>query len=283
MLYTMNEESRKAFKEFKEIIKVADKLEKYIIENFKESNYRLEICLVCINKMMIHATSLIKLIPTQEQNIDTSTIHAICRIILELSNNAFFYGTQDISTIEAEFRNLLFEYISKKERKKTLDSLCVGQTDMEEWELTDKELSSNKKKICENKLFTQLIIENKFQGFDSLINPENSKNKYNSRNAIISLRGLNINDFKPIYSIFSIFLHNSPAALSEHILFLRGKWENEDENIEIVMKTNTIPFCLFAMTITETIETHCPKFIETLNDTEKSILKEYSENFRTKK
>nr|WP_321225517.1 hypothetical protein [uncultured Psychroserpens sp.] len=278
----MSQEHRQAFNEYTQLIDLALKLENHIVQSDIINTPRIEISRVCLAKMIIQCTTLLKLLPHSETNYDISMFLATGRSIFELSNNCFFYGAQSISQEEKEFRLQLFNFISKKERKRPLTQLNTTDKDFDEWLITDGDLKSDRAKICNHPLFSKLIIENKFQGFDSLVNCLDKKNKYNSILTIAKERNLDMSFIHPMYSINSIFLHNSPAAISHQILKLKGELENEENDLKNAIVKATTSFSLMGLTIWEISETYVPNFKKIINKEELEIISNYSNNLKNR-
>ena len=208
------------------------------------------IALTAFNKLLIQYTSLIKIIPNNDfSQFDKTSISGIARGIIELSNNMFFYGIEDVNDDEAQFRISLFEYISKRDRQGTLKKWDVQKETLDELNLSDEELVNLKSDLCSNPTFIQLIKENRIMGFDSLVNPESSKNKYLRRHSILNSRGIDEKFVDGLYKMSSVFIHNSPGAIDQHRNYLVNYHNMEREDLKLSVSLMQVPSSFIANSI----------------------------------
>lgn len=275
----MNPTTKKIIEDFLMILKVSEKFSRKLLS--KEVTHRLELSASCLSQMMISSTTALKLIPKDHANLDLSLISAAGRSMLELSNNCYFYGAELIPNQEQEFRKLIFDYNTTKERLKSAKRLNTTRTELEDWELTDEKLISLKGSICKHSLFIDLLLKNKFQGFDSLVSQENNKNKYYSRDILIKNRGMDGSLLGPLYSLQSSMLHHSPSGIKQHIDYLENSIDNSNPNFElnIAVSLMTFQFCLFAKSIEEINNTFDIGLYDDINVQESEIITDYSTRY----
>ena len=103
------------FKNYKTLISAHYKIIEGINRDI-ENNGRLEILIPGLSQLGVMYTSILKLIPNTDGNLDLTSICSISRSILEFTNTIHFYSLDDISEEELLFRIDLYNYLSLSER-----------------------------------------------------------------------------------------------------------------------------------------------------------------------
>jgi len=210
-------EFREYFDNYDKIALIAIKL----IDNAKgfiEYQNRNTIAYAAFDKLTITFISVTKIVfPYKSEIFDISSLSSLSRNIIELSNNLFFFGSESADKEEDSLRFDLFQYLSKKERQQAARKLDVNDKLLSEWELKDSDLIAIKNRIISNPVFVKLILSNKIQGFDSLINDNDRNNKYWSRTDLLKRRNLNLKFMDSLYKLHSIDIHGTPASIDMQI------------------------------------------------------------------
>jgi len=208
--------------EFREYFDNYDKIALIkLIDNAKgfiEYQNRNTIAYAAFDKLTITFISVTKIVfPYKSEIFDISSLSSLSRNIIELSNNLFFFGSESADKEEDSLRFDLFQYLSKKERQQAARKLDVNDKLLSEWELKDSDLIAIKNRIISNPVFVKLILSNKIQGFDSLINDNDRNNKYWSRTDLLKRRNLNLKFMDSLYKLHSIDIHGTPASIDMQI------------------------------------------------------------------
>lgn len=240
-----------------------------------------------LDKMTITFSSIKRLLPSfKEESFDISSISSLVRTTIELSNKLFFFGLEKVDENEEKLRVDLFSYLSKKERQAAVKKLNPHITKLTDWELEDKHLIHKRNKIISNPTFIKLIQENKIQGFDSLINELDRKNKYWGRNLLFKKRNLNVQFLDSVYKINSFDTHGSPAAIERHIqnFVSNSKDTSKVENHKQTISIAHISASLYAKSIMEysKISSELEESIDQIEKELLETLKELTNEITTK-
>ena len=180
------------------------------------------------------------------------TIFSNARSIIELSNTIHFFFLDKITQEEAEFRLLMFNYMSKKDRFEIVRKMDASDSDKELWGLTLKEIESQKFKIENHTVFKVLVQENKINDLSTLIDYTNRRNKYFKRNLILESREIKTGLVDWFYKMSSMYIHGSPAFIdSERQKYINPEVKARDSALDslLTMQVASSFYCCILLDI----------------------------------
>jgi len=266
------------FDNYKGLIKIASA----ISTNFNESvnnNGRLLITVPAFSKLLLTYTTLLKLIPLPDGSFDISSISSIVRVFIELSNKLFFFGIEQVSDEELDFRLAFYNYLSVKDRFCIAKWLDAKNQKLTDFRLSEEEVSSFKQILEDMPFFKALVEERKIIDFSNLIK-EGHNNKYFNRTKIQEKRGIDNTWTNNWMNISSKFIHSSPAIIDQHRNYLSDFDEAslKDQLTAVIM----IEICsdYFATTILE-LRPYIKNWETIISIEEINLIRNYSNRIKT--
>ena len=158
--------------------------------------------------------SLLKLLDTGKNRVFCKTsLLALSRSMIELTNTIHFFFMDKIDKTEAEFRLDLFNYMSKKDRFEIVKRMNADNEKLKQWGLTNDDILESKAKIEHSIFFNELIEKALVKDIHCLSNDTDKKNKYYKRHLILKSRGIKTELVDWYYKMSSTFAHGSPASI----------------------------------------------------------------------
>lgn len=182
------------------------------------------------------------------------SIFALSRSIIELSNTIHFFLLDKIDNDEAEFRLLMFNYMSKKDRFEIVKRMNASENDKKNWGLTQNEINNQKELIENHTIFKKLIEDLKITDLACLIDDTNKKNKYFKRHLILQSRKIKTSLTDWFYKMSSTFLHGSPAFIdSERQKYINPEFKGND-NTKHALVTMQVASSFYCATLLDVIK-----------------------------
>lgn len=193
----------------------------FLSQNFgKEStsDLRKRLSSIFLSKAIPNSISILKLIPgsnfskakVPDDFYDFSSIGALVRNFIELTNQHFYFCLQDVSQIECNFRLVLYRLHQIKELQKIIAQFSDSKDNR--FQQLESEYSTKRNELLSNIFFLSLS-----QGIQKDL--RNGKKPMHLNNQeIIALRSQKLNLFQGMYKLLSNYTHTSPLSLN-HIGF----------------------------------------------------------------
>lgn len=194
--------------------------------------------------------SLLKLLNSKQQkSYCVSSLLSLSRSLFELSNTLYFFFIEKVNEEEANFRLLLFNYISKKDRFEIVKKMNTPIDKLKLWSLTENEIKIDKDKIEKSDFYKKLIQEKLITDLNCLFSETNKNNKYYKRYQILKSRNISTEMISWYYKLSSSFLHGSPSLIDR----IRQHYINQDyidydiqtEVLAIMQVASSLYCCLF--------------------------------------
>lgn len=144
--------------------------------------------------------------------------------MIEMTNTIHFFFLDKVSECEKEFRLLMFNYMSSKDRFEIVKKMNASNDQKRLWNLTQGAIDDYKNRIINHEFYHMLIENLKITDIHCLIDDSNRKNKYFRRHLILKSRGIKTDLVDWYYKLSSTFTHGSPASIDR----ARQKYINID-------------------------------------------------------
>lgn len=245
------------FEIYKRLLKTIFKIANEINTDI-EHNGRLEILIPGLNQLGIMYTSLLKLIPNEEGNLDMTSLCSISRSILDFTNTIHFYALAEISSDEIQFRIDLYNYLSFSERIINAKQLGATPKKLNNYDLSNNTLIKHREKLIKNEFFNKLKEQEK-------IKEDNIKNsEYINRKNLQKDRKIQIHVYDNFYSLYSTFVHSSPLAIDifKEFLINQDKLSKKQYDYVIVVIEMSAGFISVLLKETKRYTKDWSKFLE---------------------
>ncbi len=214
--------------EYKRIAGVGVKVTEQILDDLKgvSSNSESSVTLFSgFDNITLLYLNLLQLLNTGKNRVFCKTsLLALSRSMIELTNTIHFFFLDSVDETEKEFRLLMFNYMSSKDRFEIVKKMNASNDQKQLWSLTKEKIDDFKNRIINHECFTSLIENSKVADIYCLIDDTNKRNKYYKRHLILQSRGIKTELVDWYYKLSSTFTHGSPASIDS----ARQKYINKD-------------------------------------------------------
>ncbi len=214
--------------EYKRIAATGVKVTEHILEDLKSSKKNSETSVTLFSgfdNITLLYLNLLQLLNTGKNRVFCKTsLFALSRSMIELTNTVHFFFLDSVNEIEKEFRLLMFNYMSSKDRFEVVKKMNASNEQKRSWSLTQESIDNFKNRIIAHDFFNTLIEDAKVSDIHCLIDDTNKRNKYFKRHLILKSRGIKNELVDWYYKLSSTFTHGSPASIDR----ARQKYINED-------------------------------------------------------
>jgi hypothetical protein len=233
------DEFNENIKEYKTIIKVGVKLCDDILLKLKQKSSNSESHVTVFagfdnaSKLLISLLELV--IPHKNGIFCTSSLLALSRTVIELTNTIYFFFLDETDKQESQLRLNLFNYISKKDRFEIAKKMNAPIEFYKINGLTKNEIEKSKELIETSPFYNKLIENESIISFSCLVNDSDRKNKYFNRYQILKSRNIRTDLVDWYYKMSSTFLHGSPASIDRaRQTYINKEYLNYDYDKEVL-------------------------------------------------